>query len=78
MATKISVKKGSATALNVIVSAVVAWGAVKAAQALGITIDAANQAQITVAITAGISGAIAGALNFWKHRRDPKPVAIPK
>jgi hypothetical protein len=78
MATKISVTKGVKSLATVLVSYGVAAGAAAIANACGIEIPKDTQAQIVVAVTAGLSGAITGALNWWKHRKDPAPVTLPK
>jgi len=76
--TKISVKKGGVSLVTVLISYAVAVGANALAKVAGIDIPEDTQAQVTVAVTATVSGLITGALNFWKHRKDAKPVAIPK
>jgi len=70
MATKISIKKGASSLVTVLVSYGVAAGATAIAGACGIEIPKDTQAQIVVGITAGLSGAITGALNWLKHRKD--------
>jgi len=67
---KISIQKGANSVLTVLVSYGVAVGAATIAGACGIDIPKDTQAQIVVGITAGLSGAITGALNWFKHRKD--------
>ena len=78
MAVKISVKKGGISLITVLVSYAVAVGAGALAKAVGVDIPADSQTQITVAITAGLSGLITGGLNWLKHKKDAKPVTLPK
>jgi hypothetical protein len=78
MAAKISIRKGGVSLVTVLVSYAVAVGAGALAQAVGIDIPADTQTQITVAITAGLSGLITGGLNWVKHRKDAKPITLPK
>ena len=73
MATKISIQKGSVTALNVVVSYLVSALSVWASKKLGASFDDNMQLQLTVAGTALITGAITGALNWWKHRQPIPP-----
>ena len=78
MAAKISVQKGSVSFLSVLVGYAVAVGCQAIAMATGIDIPAVTADQATVAITAAVSGAIIGGLNWWKHRRDKPKIEIPK
>ena len=78
MSAKISAKKGGLSLVTVLVSYAVAVGAGALAKAVGVDIPSDTQAQITVVITAGLTGLITGGLNFFKHRKDAAPVTIPK
>lgn len=66
---KISTRKGITGAITVVVAFGVAIGAQALAKAAGIELPEATQGQITVALTAGVSGLLTGALNWWKHRK---------
>lgn len=68
MSTKISVKKGGISVGSVLVSYIVAWASTAAAKAAGIEISADQQAQLTAAIVAGLTGLITGGMNWFKHR----------
>ena len=70
MAAKISVQKGATSLVTVLVSYCVAAGATAVAGACGIEIPKEMQSQIVIGVTAGLSGAITGALNWLKHRKD--------
>lgn len=72
MATKISTQKGVNALVTVFVSYGVAAGAAAIATACGIDIPQDMQNRIVLVTTAGLSGVITGALNWWKHRKDPK------
>jgi hypothetical protein len=76
--TKISVVKGGMNLLVVLVSYLVSIGATSLTTACGIDVPLVTKDQATVAIVAGLSSVLTGGLNWWKHRRDPKPVSIPK
>jgi len=76
--TKISVQKGSMSLLTVLIAFGVATGCSAIAAATGIDIPLITRDQAVVAITAGLSGLITGGLNYLKHRKDTKPVTIPK
>lgn len=78
MATKISLQKGSMSFLTVIISYGVAAGATALAGVVGVTLSADSQAQITLAVTAGLTGLITGGLNWLKHRKKTVPPAIIK
>jgi len=78
MAVKISVKKGGISLITVLVSYAVAVGAGALAKVIGVDIPADTQTQITVAITAGVTGLITGGLNWFKHKKDVPPITIPK
>jgi hypothetical protein len=72
MAAKISVKKGLMSVLTVVVSYGVSAGAAAIAGACGIDIPKEMQDKLVVTATAGLTGAITGALNWLKHRKDKK------
>jgi len=78
MAVKISVKKGGISLITVLVSYAVAVGAGALAKAVGVDIPADTQTQITVVITAGVTGLITGGLNWFKHKGDKPALTIPK
>jgi hypothetical protein len=78
MAAQISIKKGGMSIVTVLVSYGVAVAAGALAKAVGVDIPADSQTQITVAITAGLTGLITGGLNWLKHKKDAKPVTLPK
>lgn len=78
MATKISIQKGVKSLATVLITYGVAVGATALSSAIGIDIPEETRTQIVIAVTAGLSGVVTGALNWWKHRKDPKPVTLPK
>jgi len=69
MATEISLKKGGFSFLTVLISYGVAAGASALAKAVGVDLSADSQTQITLAVTAGLTGIITGGLNWLKHRK---------
>ncbi|CAK0779557.1 hypothetical protein CCP2SC5_920001 [Azospirillaceae bacterium] len=75
MATKISVQKGANSLLTVVVSYGMALGAAALVNVCGIDIPKDTQTQIVVCVTAGLSGAITGTLNWLKHRKN-KPSIV--
>lgn len=78
MATKISVQKGLKSLATVLISYGVAAGAAALSSAVGIDIPEETRAQIVIAVTAGLSGVVTGALNWWKHRKDQPAIILPK
>jgi hypothetical protein len=76
--TKISVQKGSMSCLSVLIGFGVAIGAEALTKAAGIDIPVVTRDQATVAITAAVAGSITGGLNWLKHRKDKKPIEVPK
>lgn len=67
MSKKISTKKAGLTFLNVIVSYSVSYLALYLTQKVGLSLTDDQQGQIVIAVTAGLSGAIAGLINWGKH-----------
>jgi hypothetical protein len=67
--TKISVVKGTETALIAIVSCGVSLASVYIAKKSGITMTAEIQASAITAVTAVLTGLITGIRNFWTHRK---------
>jgi uncharacterized membrane protein len=68
----ISAQKGATSFLTVLVSYAVTVGAQALAKAVGVDVPAEMQAQVTVAVTAGIAGVITAGLNWLKHSKKPK------
>jgi hypothetical protein len=65
---KISLSKGLMTALNVVLSFAVSSIAIYIAKKTGVQITADQQTQIIVGMTSLTSGAVAGIINFAKHK----------
>ena len=77
MAAKISLQKGSMTFLTVVVSyGVSLLAAALANHGAAVAMPADTQIQLTVAATAVLTGVITGAINWWKHKGDKKPLNI--
>lgn len=67
-----NVEKGVNSTVIVAISSVLAIAAQQGAKQLGMDIDSA---QMTVIITAGLSGIIAAAQNWFTHRKESKKAA---
>lgn len=67
MSTKISTKKGALASGNVLISFGVSWLTIYLAKKTGITMTPDQQAQLQIFLTALISGAITGVVNWIKH-----------
>lgn len=70
---KVNAIKGGESAVVLVLATIISKLAVEGAKQLGVDID---NIQVQTAVAAGLAGAYMWIRNWWKHRKDPKPVVV--